>query len=415
MLRSPLSLPGAFVRPLSFALAGLVCLAGRAAAQDQTHTVKQGDTLWGIAGQYLGDPVLWPEIFRRNTDVVEDPHWIYPGEVLRISGSTAQAPSVPTQDTPAPNNPPSVVIETPSPQPQEVQRDTVVAISADTMSIAVALPADSISGVLRLGASDTAPTDMSPLFGTNQRNSEMEATLEAYADQPYRPLRKSEFYSSGFLTEEQKLPFGRFLGPVAPSQIASGTSSASVALYSKVALTPPSGGSYQVGDSLLVVRIDRRIHDFGDVVVPTGMVRITDVSRPENVAEIIAVYGPIRTGQQTLPIEKFNDPGHVRPVPISDGVEAQFLESRDLQVLKGPQDVIFLTKGKADGVAPGDLFEFRRVPAPRPDGSATTPEVLGVVQVVRVGDHSATARVLSVVYPDVPSGTPARQVAKLPS
>jgi nucleoid-associated protein YgaU len=45
-----------------------------------THTVKRGDTLWDIARQYLGDPYLWPEIYRINTDRIDDPHCKMRGE-----------------------------------------------------------------------------------------------------------------------------------------------------------------------------------------------------------------------------------------------------------------------------------------------------------------------------------------------
>ena len=56
-----------------------------AAEQDEPaiYVIKQGDTLWGLSDRFIKDPKYWPNMWSKNSQVT-NPHFIYPGQKLRI-------------------------------------------------------------------------------------------------------------------------------------------------------------------------------------------------------------------------------------------------------------------------------------------------------------------------------------------
>ena len=56
------------------------------------HTVRPGETLEGIAAQFLGSAERWTEIHRLNPDI-QDPHWIAPGRRIRIPSVASSLPA----------------------------------------------------------------------------------------------------------------------------------------------------------------------------------------------------------------------------------------------------------------------------------------------------------------------------------
>jgi hypothetical protein len=327
-----------------------------------------------LAERYLGDPFLWPEIYRINTNVVEDPHWIFPGEELRLLLRRAETP----------------VVEAVEPQPVEAEQ-----VPEPPVPVAPAPP-----------PTETAPTIFQER-GPSVRSIDMTAPIFRY-----RPIRRGEFYSAGFLTEGEELPWAQVLGAAGKPTLSSLAATSDAIIFGEIELEGSQGATYQIGDSLLVAKLQRKVEGWGHVVHPTGIVRVTDVAGSRIRAQLIAQFARVADGQVALPLEEFDDPGDILPVPIENGAEGTIIEPRDVNILRSQQDVVFIDLGREAGVSLGDVFE---VFSPEGEGPLSGGgKAVGIMIIVHVRNRSASGFVVNVMDLGVDPGATVRLVRKMP-
>ena len=70
----------------------------RIGTDTRVHTVRRGDTLWDICDAYFKNPYQWPRLWSYNPEI-ENPHWIFPGEQIRLyPGAQLAAGAIPQSD-----------------------------------------------------------------------------------------------------------------------------------------------------------------------------------------------------------------------------------------------------------------------------------------------------------------------------
>lgn len=360
-----------------------------------THTVTKGETLWTIARTYFGDPFMWPEIYRVNTASVEDPHWIFPGEVLTIPvQQTVLASAQGAQPAAAP-------AVTPTPAALEAPT-TPVAATPDTDII--------VEQVVAAG-----PT----VFRRHDRHIAgrgIELGTGITVQQPAPLVRAGEYYAAPFV-ERNGGPrdAGHIIASSEVPGIALAGDRTEVQPHERVYVTPPVGRVYGVGDELLVYKLGDELDGIGQVVIPTGVLRVL---RPDHgdapVAELERTFGRVKLGQLVMPLDTLILPDNVHPEPVDLGVEARIVWIQDQAVLPSLQSYVIFNTTSREGVHLGDQFTIMRPRVRTEDGYFLPEEPIALAQVVRVTRYGVTAIVVDQRHPAIKEGSFARVTAKMP-
>lgn len=325
------------------------------------HVVKRGDTLWDLAKAYLKDPFKWPQVFRRNTDVVENPHWIYPGEPIRIPSSEVRPEVLARIATkPAPSSEQTVFATQP------------LGLGPDRLNAGGVLGRMDVPGV-PTGEIEAAPFAMK--VGGPGNHGRLAAAYD-------RPGIKAAAGERRFQLQDR--------------------------LFIEI----PKGFSGGVGELLLAYRLGPELDDIGQLVIPTGIVRVESAASGElALGRVLRQFGEITLGQSVIPLESI-PPSVGNPVAITPGPAERVVYVAGDPVLPSLQNYVILTSKSVNGVKVGDQFTLiddsvdPKYPAPAVAGA--------IVEVVRVTPYAVTAIVVDHEQPRIYAGMLARITAKGP-
>jgi hypothetical protein len=201
------------------------------------------------------------------------------------------------------------------------------------------------------------------------------------------------------------------LRAVGKPTLSSLSATSSTLIYGEVAIEAPRDAMYQLGDSLLMAKLTRDVPGWGKIVHPTGIAVVTQVTDDGGRAQIVQQFDRVSDGQVAIPLEPFRDPGMVVPVPLDNGLMGAIVEIRDPRVIPGQQDILFIDRGREDGVALGDVFTVLR-PGQR-EGIA--PDTVGYMQIVHTRDQSSSGLLIIINDLGIGVGAPVQLFAKMPT
>ncbi len=308
---------------LSFSIYGAKVIQG-----EGDYIIKKGDTLWDIAETHLGDPLLWPQIWKLNP-YIEDPHWIYPDNRLTL------------------------------PTPESDLLTKGEGDGEDYLKSDMEIPADSLL---------PPPPEPKPL------------------------ATKSEMYGSGFISKKKPENFFGYIieaeelnkeGLSKDDIVYIDKGADDGILEGDVFIVINKGKSiyHPVTNDYVGVLYSTR-----------GVIQVLCVQEETATAKIIESYDVVLRGDIIEPFEEYPAPTAIEVEkadfcdPATGSLDGYIVASKDGVKSLAKSHIAYLDLGTDDGVAPGDIFvSFKRPGGIKPD------VYTGELVVIRVEETTATA------------------------
>ena len=371
--RRPALHPLRLTRAVVLALVVPAIALAQEATERRTHVVKTGDTLWDLAGAYLTDPFLWPEIYRINTDVVEDPHWIYPGEVLQIPGPGE--------------------LTVPADQPLPVEQG--------------------VEDQRPVGPTIFARAQTGPKYGPRQLTANRR--VASPDDLERAAVREGEFIAAPWMVRnggpEQH---GRIVATSELPGIGQASYPIRLSPQDRIYVKLPRDVSATVGERYLSYELGPSMPQ-GQIVVPTGILIVEKPGTDEaTLVRIERMFGEVKIGNRFIPLERIQLPTDARPAPVDLGVRGRVIWVASKAVLPSIQHYLLIDASRKDGVSLGDQFTLMQGRVDLDRGVRLPEQPVALAQVVRVTERGATVMIVDQVQPKVREGMEARLTAKMP-
>ncbi|MBI3566623.1 MAG: LysM peptidoglycan-binding domain-containing protein [Gemmatimonadetes bacterium] len=372
-------MPRLRIQLLAALLAGLLAggrpLDAQQAGEARTYTVKQGDTLWSIAKALLGDPYLWPELYRLNVGAIADPHWIYPGSTLKVPGT----------------------------------------ISKDAAAAAVAAAAQ--PGAEEYVASGLRrPNERPTIFDPATRKQEVRTRESLILGARTTAVRPGDFIAAPFVWAPGGLTdLGRLEWTNESQGIDLTIENRPVQIGEDVIIRLPKGVTSKANDRLLVYRLGPALAGQGQIIVPTGIVKVVETTPNGRARAMLQQkYEDVFLGQPVTVLDTLVSRPNVFPEAVAFGLVSRVKWISGEPVIPTQGNFLILAAGAKDGLVAGDQVALLHDGGTDLDGRPVADQVMGVAQVTRVTPWGASAVLVKQTGPSIEAGMKVRVTAKMP-